>query len=237
MDHSVQESADTHPAILLVDDEESIRQILRAQLTARGYIIQEAATGNEALQTVSVGRPDVILLDLGLPDIDGIEVTRRLRRVTQTPIIIFSVRATEIDKIAALDAGADDYLTKPSPIEALLERIRTALRRPTTQGSRVFEAGDLVVDLTNGVVQIANNRVSLTTNEYDLLKVFVLNAGKLLTQQWLAREVWGEKSDEEARQLLRTTISTLRQKLETDPARHRCIATEPGVGYRLRTEP
>ena len=180
-------------SIALVDDEEALRQVLRARLTARGYSIHEASSGEEVLQTVPVLRPDVIILDIGLPDIDGIEVTRRLRPLVQTPIIILSVHATESDKIAALDAGADDYLTKPCDLGELLDRIRTALRRATLQDTRIFAAGDLVVDLNCHMVQVANNPIQLTVMEYDLLKVLVLNAGKLLTQNRLAKEIWGAK--------------------------------------------
>jgi two-component system KDP operon response regulator KdpE len=228
---------DARPAILLADDEEPIRQVLRVQLAARGYVTYEAATGDEVLQAAPQLQPDVILLDLGLPDIDGIEVTRQLRRRSQVPVIILSVRAAESDKIAALDAGADDYLTKPCQPGELLERVRTALLRRMIEGARVFQAGDLTVDLEGQAVQIGARRVQLTSTEYDLLRVFVLNAGRLLTQRRLTHEVWGEKHHEEALQLLRTTIGSLRQKLEVNPARPRHISTEPGVGFRLRTEP
>jgi len=224
-------------AIILVgDDEVAMRHVLNAQLTARGHSVYEAGNGVDVLQTVSELEPDVILLDLGLPDIDGIEVTQRLRQATQTPIIILSARVADFDKIAALDAGADDYLTKPYQPSELFERIRTALLRTTIQGESLFEAGDLVVDLNRQTVRIGDNQLQLTDSEYRLLRVLVLNAGKLMTQQHLASEVWG-RHDIEALQLLRTTIGSLRQKLETDPMRPRHIATEPGVGFRLRTEP
>ncbi len=228
---------DRCPTILVVDDEEVLRHILRVRLTARGYLIHEAGTGEDVLQTVPVLRPDVIVLDIGLPDIDGIEVTRRLRPLVQTPIIILSVHATEAVKIAALDAGADDYLTKPCDLGDLLDRIRTALLRVALQDAQVFASGDLVVDLGRHMVQIGEDPVQLTTTEYDLLRVFVLNAGRLLTQSRLAQEVWRERSDDEALQLLRTTISTLRQKLDANPVRPRLIAVEPGVGYRLQIAP
>lgn len=228
---------DRRPTILVVDDEEALRYILRVRLTARGYLIHEAGTGEVVLQTVPVLRPDVIVLDIGLPDIDGIEVTRRLRPLVQTPIIILSVHATEADKIAALDAGADDYLTKPCDLGDLLDRIRTALLRVALQDERVFALGDLVVDLGRQMVQIGEDPIQLTATEYDLLRVLVLNAGRLLTQSRLAQEVWRERSDEDALQMLRTTINTLRQKLDTNPARPRFIVLEPGVGYRLRIAP
>ena len=224
-------------AIILVgDDEEAMRHVLHVQLSARGHSVYEAGTGADILQTVSELEPDVILLDLGLPDIDGIEVTQRLRRSTQTPIIVLSARVADFDKIAALDAGADDYLTKPYQPSELFERIRTALLRTTIQGESVFEAGDLVVDLSRQTVRIGNNQIQLTDPEYELLRVLVLNAGKLMTQHQLASDVWGGH-DIGALQLLRTTIGSLRQKLEADPARPSHIATEPGVGFRLRTEP
>lgn len=225
------------PSILLADDETPIRQVLRAQLTARGYAVYEAANGEEVLRAVPALRPDVVLLDLGLPDIDGIEVTRRLRLGTRIPIIILSVRAGESDKIAALDAGADDYLTKPCQPGDLLERIRAALLRKTIEGSQVFRAGDLTVDLEGRAVRVGNHQIQLTATEYELLKVLVQNAGRLLTQGRLSHAVWAETRDTEALQLLRSTIGSLRQKLEADPARPRHIATEPGVGFRLRTEP
>jgi two-component system, OmpR family, KDP operon response regulator KdpE len=224
-------------AIILVgDDEVAMRHVLHTQLSARGHSVYEAGTGADVLRTVSELEPDVILLDLGLPDIDGIEVTRRLRRSTQTPIIILSARIADLDKIAALDAGADDYLTKPYQPKELFERVRTALLRNTIQGDSVFQAGDLLVDLSCRIVRMGDDLIQLTDAEYELLRVLVLNAGKLMTQHQLATDVWG-RHDIEALQLLRTTIGSLRQKLEADPARPRHIATEPGVGFRLRTEP
>ena len=225
------------PTILLVDDENALRQVLRARLIARGYLVHEASTGEEVLQMAPVLQPDVIILDIGLPDIDGIEVTRRIRLLVQTPIIILSVHATESDKIAALDAGADDYLTKPCDLGELLERIHTALLRVKLQDARVVTAGDLVVDLNRHLVHVGDHAVQLTTTEYDLLKVLVFNFGRLLTQRRLALEIWGERSDDNALQLLRATVSTLRQKLDGNPAYPGHIATEPGVGYRLRITP
>lgn len=222
------------PTILLVDDEAPLRQILRARLTARGYAIQEASSGEEVLRTVSAVQPDVIILDIGLPGIDGIEVTRRLRPSVQTPIIMLSVHAAESEKIAALDAGANDYLTKPCDLGELLDRIRTALRPAALNDAGVFTAGDLVVDMNRQAVHVANEPVRLTPTEYSLLKVLVLNAGRLMTQGRLAKEIWSEKLDDDARQMLRTTIRSLRQKLDTNSSQPGHIATEPGVGYRLR---
>jgi two-component system KDP operon response regulator KdpE len=225
------------PKILLVDDEAALRQVLRARLTARGYFIQEASTGEDVLKRVPALQPDVIVLDIGLPDIDGIEVTRRLRPLVQTPIIILSVHAAESDKIAALDAGADDFLTKPCDLGELLDRIRTALLRMTLQDAQVVTVGDLVVDLNRQMVQVAYNPVQLTAMEYEVLKVLVLNAGRLLTQRRLAQQVWGKRNDDHALKTLRSIISTLRQKLDANRAYPGHIATEPGVGYRLRFAP
>jgi two-component system, OmpR family, KDP operon response regulator KdpE len=224
------------PSVLLADDEEAIRRVLRAQLTARGYQVDEASTGQEVLEKTALRQPDVVLLDLGLPDIDGIEVTRLLRQRSEVPVIILSVRAGETDKIAALDAGADNYLTKPCQPSELLERIRSALLREATLGMHTFHAGDLAVDLDQHAVQLGDRPIQLTSTEFDLLRVLVLNAGRLLTASRLSHEAWSEKHDEEALQLLRTTIGSLRRKLETNPARPRHITTEPGVGFRLRTE-
>jgi len=221
-------------SILIVDDEATLRQILRARLTARGYAVHEAGTGEDVLRIVPVLRPDVILLDIGLPGIDGIEVARRLRPLVQTPIIMLSVHAMEAEKIAALDAGADDYLTKPYDLGDLLDRIGTVLRRVLLQDAEVFTAGDLVVDLSRQIVQVANNPVRLTSMEYDLLKVLVFNAGRLLTQRRLTQEVWGGRNEDSALPLLRTTMTTLRQKLDPDRSHPGHIAMEPGVGYRLR---
>jgi two-component system KDP operon response regulator KdpE len=224
--------------VLVVDDEPSIRRSICAGLTARGYATVEAGTGSEVLEAAARGVPsDVILLDLGLPDLDGIEVTRRLRQSTQTPIIILSVRDSQSDKIAALDAGADDYLTKPCPPTKLLERIRASLLRTTRSTKEFFESGGLTVHLKCNAVQIGGQAVDLTHDEYELLRVLAVNAGRLLTHQRIIREVWGETPIEEGLRRLRTTISSVRQKLETDPMHPRYIGTESGVGYRLWTQP
>lgn len=222
--------------ILVVDDEQAIRRFLHTSLTANGYTISEAATGAEALAAVIGDRPDIIILDLGLPDIDGIQVTTRLREWSQIPIIILSVRGQEADKIAALDAGADDYLTKPFGVGELMARMRVAMRRVTTpEAEPVFTSGDLTVDLSHRIVMVAGAEIQLTPTEYDLLRTLVTHAGKVLTHQQLLREVWGRGYENEAH-LLRVNISNLRHKLEQDPARPRHIVTEPGVGYRLRVE-
>ena len=219
--------------VLVVDDEAAIRRFLRVALNGQGFIVSEAATGQDALRTITLERPDLIILDLGLPDIDGVEVTRRLREWSQVPVIILSVREQEADKISALDAGADDYLTKPFGVGELLARIRTVLRRQTAGISEpVFNLGGLTVDLTQRLVMVGGREVQLTPTEYDILKALVIHAGKVLTSRYLLRLVWGEGYDD--LHLLRVNISNLRHKLEPDPSRPTYIHTEPGVGYRLK---
>jgi two-component system KDP operon response regulator KdpE len=222
--------------ILVVDDEEAIRRLLRASLTARGYSVHEAANGEQALAQARSVHPHVILLDLGLPDISGLEITRCVREWTQIPIIILSVREEESEKVGALDAGADDYLTKPFGPGELLARIRAALRRANSEGADpVFVTGALTVDLGKRLVRMGDAAVQLTAIEYDLLTVFVRHAGKVLTHRQLVREVWGGVRYDDALHLLRVNISNLRRKLGED-ARPSYILTEPGVGYRLRTD-
>jgi two-component system KDP operon response regulator KdpE len=221
----------------VVDDEHAIRKFLRTCLVTQGYQLFEEETGQAALQAVPVNRPDVIVLDLGLPDLDGIDVTRALREWTEIPIVILSVRDQESDKVAALDAGADDYLTKPFGIGELLARIRSALRRANKPANTaVFEAGDLNVDLAKRIVQVSHQTVQLTPTEYDLLKVLVRHPDRVITHRHLIREVWGGTCYEDEMHLLRVNISNLRRKLESDPTRPRYVVTEAGVGYRLRTE-
>ena len=225
---------DNGPRILVVDDERAIRRFLRASLTAHGYHIFEAARAQEGLEAAAAVRPDLIILDLGLPDSDGIDVTRQLREWSRVPIVVLSVRGEDADKIAALDAGADDYLTKPFSSGELLARIRVALRhaaRPADQP--VITTGDLVVDVAHRTVTLNGQEISLTPIEYMLLKTLALSAGKVLLHRHLLREVWGPGYDQDAN-LLRVNISKLRHKIEADPARPRYIVTEPGVGYRLR---
>lgn len=223
----------TNQRVLVVDDEASIRRYLRAALGAQGLTVYETATGLEAINAVLSHRPDIIILDLGLPDIDGIEVTRRLREWSQTPIIVLSVREAEQDKIAALDAGADDYLTKPFGTGELLARMRVALRKQAAGPNEpVFQSGGLNVDFSRRVVMVDEKEVQLTPTEYDLLKVLVTHAGKVITHHQLLRQVWGEGYDD--MHILRVNISNLRGKLEPDPARPTYIHTEPGVGYRLK---
>ncbi|MCL4528070.1 MAG: response regulator [Chloroflexi bacterium] len=224
---------DSFLKILVVDDERPIRRYLNASLSGR-YKIFEAENGEDALRVAAINRPDVIILDLGLPDMDGTDVTRRLREWTDVPVIVISVRDREEDKVAALDAGADDYLTKPFGAPELMARIRAALRRSTAiKGEGIYQSGELMVDLMEREVQVNGQHVMLTPTEYDILRVFVNSAGKLLTHQHLIQEVWGENYDADSH-LLRVNISNLRRKIETDPLRPCHIVTEPGVGYRLK---
>jgi len=226
--------SDNRLRVLIVDDERAIRTFLRMTLTAQGYAVFEAATGEEAIASVIANRPDVMILDLGLPDTDGIDVIRRLREWTSLPIIVVSVREQEATKVTALDLGADDYLTKPFGVNELTARLRVVLRRTTQPGEEpVFVNGDLCVDLARRQVTVAGTRISLTPTEYDLLKVLVQHAGKVLTHNQLLQQVWGVASYQEGTHLLRVNISNLRRKIEPDPTRPRYILTEPGVGYRL----
>jgi two-component system KDP operon response regulator KdpE len=227
---------ETGVRVLVVDDEPAIRRYLTVLLSAHGYTVFEAGSGQAAMSAVLADRPDLVILDLGLPDLDGVEVTRLLREWTRMPIIILSVRGQEADKIAALDAGADDYLTKPFGTGELLARMRVALRRAgESNAGPVFSSGELTVDLARRVVTVGEREVQLTPTEYDLLRVLVANAGKVLTHHQLLREVWGVGYDQELH-MLRVNISNLRRKIEPDPTRPRHILTEPGVGYRLRTD-
>lgn len=220
--------------VLVADDERPIRRFLNASLSGQ-YTVLEAATGEETLAVTVSGRPDVIILDLGLPDMDGVEVTRRLREWTQIPIIVVSVRDREEDKIAALDAGADDYLTKPFGAGELMARLRAALRRSALPESEpVFQAGDLSVDLAVREVLVKGQTITLTPTEYDILRILIQHAGKVLTHKQLVHAVWGTAYETDSH-LLRVNISNLRRKIEIDPARPRHIVTEPGVGYRLKS--
>ena len=219
--------------VLVVDDEIAIRRFLRVALNGQGFIVSEASKGEIALQAITINRPDIVILDLGLPDIDGIEVTKRTREWSKVPIIILSVREQENDKISALDAGADDYLTKPFGMGELLARIRTVLRRQSSIISEpVFSIGGLVVDLANRLVTVNSVQIQLTPTEYDILRLLVINAGKVITNRQLLKQVWGEGYND--LHILRVNVSNLRHKLEPNPSRPTYIHTEPGVGYRLR---
>jgi two-component system KDP operon response regulator KdpE len=229
----------TEPSIriLIVDDEPQIRRFLRTSLGAHGYRVIEASRGQEAMRLTTTERPELVLLDLGLPDMDGLEVIQRLREWSTVPIIVVSVRGQEAEKIAALDRGADDYATKPFGMGELLARIRAALRHRLQADVEepVFHAGGLIVDLVKRVVTVDGQEVKLTPKEYDLLRVLVTHAGKVITHQQLLREVWGPGSVYETH-YLRVYIGQLRQKLEPDPAQPRYLLTESGVGYRLRLD-
>jgi two-component system KDP operon response regulator KdpE len=223
--------------VMVVDDEPSVRRFLKRSLMAHGYDMLEAETGEEALNMAALNPPDLIILDLGLPDIPGIVVMQRIREWSEIPIIILSVREGEADKIAALDAGADDYLTKPFGVGELMARLRVAMRRQTSQtpAEPIFIVGDLMVDLTARIVTLNGEEISLTPTEYDLMRVLVKYAGRVITHQQLLREVRGVGYQEET-QLLRVHMSNLRRKLEVDSTNPTYILTESGVGYRLRAE-
>ncbi|HUH96116.1 MAG TPA: response regulator [Anaerolineales bacterium] len=226
--------SDKNLNILVVDDEPAIRRFLRASLGAQGYAITEAVSGEDALKIVATSRQDIVILDLGLPDLDGVEVTRRLREWTTIPIIILSVREHEKDKIAALDAGADDYLTKPFGIGELMARMRVALRKTAQDTSEpVFQSGGLSMDFAQRAVKINDQPVTLTPTEYDLLRTLVKHAGKVLTHRQLLLTVWGNAYEGETH-ILQVNISNLRHKIEPDPFRPIYIVTEPGVGYRFK---
>jgi len=220
--------------VLVVDDETSIRRYLRAALSAQGFAIYEASNGQEAISAVVSNHPDLIILDLGLPDFDGIEVTRQLREWSQTPIIILSVREAENDKIAALDAGADDYLTKPFSTGELMARMRVALRRLNSAADEpVLQVDNLKMDLSRRLVTVEDRPIALTPNEYEILRLLLQNAGKVITHHQLLRQVWGTAYESEMH-MLRVNISNIRRKIEPDPARPHYLITEPGVGYRIR---
>ena len=224
---------DSKLRLLVVDDERPIRKFLNASLCGT-YTVLEAATGEDALEITISGRPDAILLDLGLPDMDGVDLTRRLREWLRIPIIVISVRDLEEDKVKALDAGADDFLIKPFGIGELMARLRVVLRRVSTPESEpVFRTDYLIVDLGRREVTVKGQVTYLTPTEYDILRVLIQNAGKVLTHKQLIHNVWGDNYSADSH-LLRVNISNLRQKIETDPSRPHLIMTEPGVGYRLK---
>ena len=224
------------PRVLVIDDDEAIRRFLRITLRNNGYVVFEAAGARAALAAVETVHPDVLILDLGLPDGDGVEVARQLRDRDQIPILVLSVKDQEEDKIAALEAGADDYLTKPFGVRELHARLRVLLRRVAGwRPGSPFRLRDLEVDLTSRLVKMRGTVLQLTPTEYDLLKVFVHSAGKVLTHQQLLRQVWGPGHATDSH-LLRVHISALRRKLEDDPDRPAYIVTELRIGYRLRAE-
>jgi len=220
--------------ILIVDDEPEIRRFLRASFKLYHHELFEAETGNEALDTAFQEKPDLVILDLGLPDIDGVEVTRQIREFSTVPIIILSVRNGENDKIEALDAGADDYLTKPFSMGELLARVRVVLRRNEPQVSKtLLKSGNLEVDVPRHRVTLAEKEIALTPTEFDILTVLMQNQGVVVTHRQLMHQVWGSVYEDESR-LLRVNISNLRRKIEADPNRPVYVLTELGVGYRFR---
>lgn len=223
----------TQPTILVVDDEPAIHRFLKPVLTAEGYRVIQALTAVDALRLAADAQPDAIVLDLGLPDLDGKEVIRRLRRSSSVPIIVLSARDRETEKVQALDLGADDYVEKPFGVSELMARLRAALRHAkprTDQGT--LAAGDVEVDFGAHVVRRAGIEIRLTRREFDVLAVLLRNAGKVVTHAHLLREVWGS-ANEGNTQYLRVYVGQIRQKLEEDPSAPRLILTEPGIGYRL----
>jgi two-component system KDP operon response regulator KdpE len=219
--------------ILIVEDEPPIRRLLRATLGANDYRTLEGGTGAEALSAMRHHRPDLVLLDLGLPDIDGLQLITQIRKLAPVPIVVLSSRGDEAAKVAALDSGADDYVTKPFGADELLARIRAALRhRLQEQGAeRTFASGDLNVDLVRRLVKRGAEDIKLSPKEYDILEQLVIHAGKVLTHKHLLREVWRDESVDP--QYLRVYVRQLRQKIEADPSTPRHVLTEPGIGYRL----
>jgi two-component system KDP operon response regulator KdpE len=225
-------------AILVVDDEVAIRRILKVCLSSSGYTVHESASGHEALKAIDEIRPDLVLLDLGLPDMDGSKVVTTVRESNQCPILVLSIRDKETDKVTALDAGADDYLTKPFGNRELLARIRALLRRGSgTALTTSVSCGPFTIDAAHHRVQVADKTVRLSRTEYRLLKSLVQRQGNVATQRQLVREVWGGMYNEHALHVLHVTISNLRRKIERDSLRPQFILTEPGVGYRIETGP
>ncbi len=227
------------PVVIVIEDEPQIRKFLRASLPSQGFRVIEAVTGEDGLVQAATRQPDIVILDLGLPDMDGLEVIRRLREWTAVPIVVLSARGQERDKIAALDAGADDYVSKPFGVGELLARMRVAMRHAAIgtkdTGELAFSIGELAVDLVHRHVQIAGRPVHLTPIEYRLLTTLIRHAGRVMTHNQLLTEVWGPNQADQAH-YLRVYAAQLRRKLEADPARPRYLLTEPGVGYRLAAE-
>jgi two-component system KDP operon response regulator KdpE len=221
------------PIVLVIDDELQIRRLLRVTLEGNGYRVFEAATGKEGLIEAAQRRPDAIIIDLGLPDMDGVEVLKRLREWSQSPVLVLSVREGEDDKVSALDNGADDFVIKPFSTAELLARLRVVRRRATPlEENVVFRAGRLEVDLSCRQVLVQGKEIKMTPTEYALLRLLVRNAGKVVTHRQILKEVWGPNYGEQTH-YLRVYIGRLREKLEEDPTRPEVLVTEPGVGYRL----
>jgi len=221
------------PTVLVVDDEVQIRRLLQLTLESEGYNVVKAENGEEGIRRAAMDRPDVVVLDLGLPDMDGSNVLKRIREWTTIPVIILSVRNSEPEIIACLDAGADDYLVKPYRSGELLARVRTAIRhRPSVQPQSVFRSGDLEVDLVARIVKKSGQHVKLTATEYNLLALFVRNAGRVLTHHYILEQVWGPTFKEET-EYTRVYVGQLRKKIEQDPGNPQLLLTESGIGYRL----
>lgn len=221
--------------ILIIDDEPQIRKLLKLTLQTHHFVIHEASTGEDGAYQATIVHPDLIVLDLGLPDMSGMEVLGRIREWSRVPIIVLTVKDREEDKIVALDSGADDYVTKPFSMGELVARIRVALRHVAKSADEpVLQFGELVIDLAQRSVELGGNRVKLTPTEYDLLKILASNAGKVITQRQLLQQVWGGHHYESDSHYLRVYIGHLRKKLEEDPTRPKYIVTEPGIGYRFQ---
>lgn len=224
------------PLVLVVDDEKSILRLLRLALEAEGYAVKEAETGGQGLALAAQFRPEVLVLDLGLPDLSGLEVIKRIREWSRIPILVLSVRQEVSDKVAALDLGADDYLTKPFHTAELTARLRALRRHSATEPEiSVFQSGPLRIDLVSRRVELHGRELHLTPTEYSLLRFLIRHAGKIVTHRQLLREVWGEKAEEQS-QYLRVYMAHLRKKIETDPSSPRMIKNEPGIGYRFLGE-
>lgn len=223
------------PRILIVDDEPQILRFLGTSLIAHGYSVLESPTGEDAVVKAEADKPDLVILDLGLPDIDGVEVLRRIRLHSAVPVIILSAREREVDKVLALDNGADDYITKPFGVGELMARVRSALRRRSvdSDASTLYNYDGLSVDVERRRVTLKGEELKLTPKEYDILSMLVRHAGRVVTHQFLLREIWGPTYTSETH-YLRVYVGQLRQKIEADPAQPRYIMTEPGVGYRMQ---
>jgi two-component system, OmpR family, KDP operon response regulator KdpE len=225
------------PKVLVVDDDHQIREALRRGLRSRGYDVLTAGNGETALDVLAGASVDVVVLDLGLPGIDGHEVIRRLRSFSDVPVVVLSVRESQTEKVTALDAGADDYVVKPFGMDELLARMRATLRRARPEETRPkLRFSDLEIDLARQLVHLGDRPVHLTPTEYRLLEALATNSGKLLTHSWLLRRVWGPAYDQESH-YVRVYVQQLRQKLGDDPGHPRYIITEPGLGYRWKPEP